>query len=209
MPKPIAMVHAGAASVRSSRSNQTPSTNQRSSRKYCTRHEPASSRWSASSNASNALHYDARKPRKTTAPSSLSHSASSRSNPSTRPKSWRKGAVVATILINVALFALIYLGWHFDRYPTPWFLGLTTLVAFLDVVLILPYRLYKANRAEIATLKKQRDDLQDIRAHEDTLNKLSIFFVIPIYLIGSSAREVNILNGRKIGTLGMIKSKDT
>jgi hypothetical protein len=41
MPKPIAMVHAGAASVRSSRSNQTPSTNQRSSRKYCTRHEPA------------------------------------------------------------------------------------------------------------------------------------------------------------------------
>jgi PAS domain S-box-containing protein len=32
------------------------------------------------------LHYDARKPRKTTAPSSLSHSASSWSKPSTRPK---------------------------------------------------------------------------------------------------------------------------
>ena len=86
MPKPIAMVHAGAASVRSSRSNQTPSTNQRSSRKYCTRHEPASTRWSASSSASNALHYDARKPRKTAVPSSLSHSASSWSNPSTRPR---------------------------------------------------------------------------------------------------------------------------
>ena len=85
MPKPIAMVHAGAAFVRSSRSDQTPSTNQRSSRKYYTRHELASSRRSASSSASNALHYDARKPRKTTAPSSLSHSASSWSKPSTRP----------------------------------------------------------------------------------------------------------------------------
>src|SRR5271165_6115263 len=92
MPKPIAMVHAGAASVRSSRSNQTPSINQRSSRKYCTRHEPASSRRSASSSASNALHYDARKPRKTTAPSWLSHSASSWSNPSTRPSDF--GAIL-------------------------------------------------------------------------------------------------------------------
>ena len=43
---------------------------------------------STSSSVSNALHYDARKPRKTTAPSSLSHSASSWSKPSARPRAW-------------------------------------------------------------------------------------------------------------------------
>ena len=40
---------------------------------------------SASSSASNALHYDAKKPPETTAPSSLSPSASSWSNPFIRP----------------------------------------------------------------------------------------------------------------------------
>jgi hypothetical protein len=85
MPKPIAMVHAGAASVRSSRTNQTPLTDQRSFQKYCIRHESASSGRSATSSASNALHYDAKKPPKTTAPSSLSPSASSWSSLFIRP----------------------------------------------------------------------------------------------------------------------------
>ena len=66
MPKPIATARANAASVRSSRTNQTRSTDPRSFRKYSTRRGHASSRPSASSSASSASRYDARRPRKTT-----------------------------------------------------------------------------------------------------------------------------------------------
>ena len=69
---------ANAASVRSIpyRSN-TNRQARASSRKYSTRRAPASSRPSASSSASSASRCDARRPRRTTAPSSRSLSASS------------------------------------------------------------------------------------------------------------------------------------
>jgi hypothetical protein len=69
------------------------------------------------------------------------------------PLAWRKGAVAMTILINAALIGLVYLGWHLDAYPTPYFLIGTSVIAVLDVLVILPFKLWRANKAEIERLK--------------------------------------------------------
>src|SRR5258708_30055921 len=55
-------------------------------RKFFTKAAPALSKPSASSNDSSASRYAARRPRRTTAPSSRSPAPSSSSNPSTQPR---------------------------------------------------------------------------------------------------------------------------
>jgi hypothetical protein len=69
------------------------------------------------------------------------------------PQSWRKGAVVMTAIITVALFLALLIGWRLDAYPTAWFLVGTGAIAAFDVLVVLPYQLWKANRAEIGTLR--------------------------------------------------------
>jgi hypothetical protein len=71
------------------------------------------------------------------------------------PLSWRKAAVVMTIVISVGLVAGLWLGWRLEAYPTAYFLLGTGAIAAFDVLAILPYQLYKANAAEIAQLKEQ------------------------------------------------------
>jgi hypothetical protein len=68
------------------------------------------------------------------------------------PHAWRKGAIAMTILINAALVGLVYLGWHFDAYPVSYFLIGTSAIALLDVLIIVPFKLWKANKAEIDRL---------------------------------------------------------
>src|SRR5262245_10782872 len=69
------------------------------------------------------------------------------------PNSWRKGQVVMAVVINLVIFALLYVGVQFTNYPMPYFIAGTLAVAVLDIVLILPFKLWKANRSEIASLK--------------------------------------------------------
>jgi hypothetical protein len=71
------------------------------------------------------------------------------------PHAWRRGAVVMTVIINVVLLGALLLGSQFTQYPTAYFLIGTAVVAALDVLIILPYRLWTANRAEIASLKER------------------------------------------------------
>jgi hypothetical protein len=68
------------------------------------------------------------------------------------PHAWRKGAIAMTVLINVALVGLVYLGWHLDAYPVSYFLIGTSAIALLDVLIIFPFKLWKANKAEIQRL---------------------------------------------------------
>jgi len=69
------------------------------------------------------------------------------------PLAWRKGAIVMTLIINLVMLGLIYLGWHLQAYPTAYFLIGTGIIALLDVLIILPFKLWKANKAEIMTLR--------------------------------------------------------
>jgi hypothetical protein len=69
------------------------------------------------------------------------------------PLAWRKGAVAMTVAINVAMLGLIYLGWHLQAYPISYFLIGTGIIALLDVLIIFPFKLWKANKAEIEALK--------------------------------------------------------
>src|SRR5262245_49762399 len=71
------------------------------------------------------------------------------------PNSWRRGSVAMAMIINIALVGILYLGWHLDAYPTSYFLMGAAVIAALDIVLILPYKLWRANRAEIDRLREQ------------------------------------------------------
>jgi hypothetical protein len=58
-----------------------------------------------------------------------------------------------TVLVNAAMLGFLYLGVHLTAYPTSYFLIGTAIIAALDVIVILPFKLWKANKAEIAKLK--------------------------------------------------------
>src|ERR1700676_3334805 len=84
-PRPTERRRAGAASAPSSPTARTPNTSPASFPKSSTPDAPASSRATASSSASNASPCAARRPRRTSPPSSRSPARSSWSNQSTRP----------------------------------------------------------------------------------------------------------------------------
>ncbi len=69
------------------------------------------------------------------------------------PHSWRKGAVVMTLLISGGIFVGLFLGWHLNAYPTSYFLGGTALIAAFDVFAILPFQLWKTDQQRIAELE--------------------------------------------------------
>jgi hypothetical protein len=69
--------------------------------------------------------------------------------------SWRKGAVIMTVLISLALIAGLYLGWHLSAYPSSYFLIGTGAIATFDVLAIFPYQLWKANTAKIGELEER------------------------------------------------------
>ena len=69
------------------------------------------------------------------------------------PVAWRIGAIIMTLLVSAAMLGLLYLGVHLAAYPTSYFLIGTAVIAALDVIVILPFKLWKANKAKIAKLK--------------------------------------------------------
>jgi hypothetical protein len=68
--------------------------------------------------------------------------------------SWRKGAVIMTALISLALIAGLYLGWHLSAYPSSYFLIGTGAIAAFDVLAIFPFQLWKANTARMEELEE-------------------------------------------------------
>ena len=70
--------------------------------------------------------------------------------------SWRRGAVIMTVLISAALIGGLYLGWHLSAYPTSYFLIGTGAIAAFDVLAIFPYQLWKADTAKIAELENRQ-----------------------------------------------------
>jgi hypothetical protein len=96
------------------------------------------------------------------------------------PLSWRKGAVVMTVLINAVMIGGLYAGWHFEVYPAQYFIVGATVVAALDVLLIFPFKLWKANTDEIQRLKNllsPRLGLSYAPHHSRTINGVRHTFV--------------------------------
>jgi hypothetical protein len=69
------------------------------------------------------------------------------------PHAWRRAAVITTIVINLIMVGLVFLGWHLAAYPTAYFLGLTALLALLQVLIVLPFKLWQAQRLELDALR--------------------------------------------------------
>src|SRR3984893_2543931 len=96
-PRPTARRHAGAASVPPSLTERTPPQSRLSFPKSSTRGAPASSKASAKSSASNGSPYAARRPPRTSPPSSPSPACLSWSNPSTPPSLWSHVVLSGTL----------------------------------------------------------------------------------------------------------------
>src|SRR6185295_16873076 len=71
------------------------------------------------------------------------------------PTSWRKGAVVMTLVVSAILICGLYLGWHLEAYPTSYFLIGTGAIAAFDILAVLPFQLWKTNIAEIDKLQER------------------------------------------------------
>jgi hypothetical protein len=69
------------------------------------------------------------------------------------PNAFRRGMLLATILANIVFAATLYLGWHLSAFTTFQIWTAAIAIAILEIILILPYRLWKANVAEIERLK--------------------------------------------------------
>jgi|1186.fasta_scaffold22578_3 hypothetical protein len=68
------------------------------------------------------------------------------------PSAFRRGVIAVTILANIAIVGGLYLGWHLNAFSTFQLWSAAAAVAALEVVLILPYRLWKSNKATIRDL---------------------------------------------------------
>jgi hypothetical protein len=66
---------------------------------------------------------------------------------------WRRGAIAMTVIINVVLIGVLWLGRQLSHYPTAYFLVGTGIIAAFDVLIIFPYKLWAANSARIASLE--------------------------------------------------------
>jgi len=71
------------------------------------------------------------------------------------PSAYRRGAIVATILANAFVAVALYLGWHLNSFTALQLASAAVVIAGLEISLLLPYRLWKSNKAEIAALKEQ------------------------------------------------------
>jgi hypothetical protein len=71
------------------------------------------------------------------------------------PSAFRRGVIAVTILANLILALGLYLGWHLNAFTTLQISTAAVCIAALEIVLILPCRLWKSNKAEIAANKAE------------------------------------------------------
>lgn len=71
------------------------------------------------------------------------------------PSAFRRGMIVVTILANILVVAALYLGWHLNAFTALQLASAGVLIAVLEVLVIFPYRLWKANKSNIAELNQR------------------------------------------------------
>jgi hypothetical protein len=82
------------------------------------------------------------------------------------PSAYRRGAIAVTILANVVIALGLYLGWHLNAFTALQLSTAAVAIAALELVLMLPYRLWKSNKAEIAALRTQGAPFPDWKIRE-------------------------------------------
>ena len=82
------------------------------------------------------------------------------------PSAFRRGVVAVTVLANVAIGVGLYLGWHLNALTTLQLWTAAVALGALEIVLVLPYRLWKSNKAEIAALKTPGTPFPDWKIRE-------------------------------------------
>jgi hypothetical protein len=88
------------------------------------------------------------------------------------PFAFRRGVVVVTIIANLVLALGLYLGWHLNALTSFQITTAAVIIAGLEIILILPYRLWKSNKAEINLLKATADQKKEKRRLLDEIGEL-------------------------------------
>jgi hypothetical protein len=71
------------------------------------------------------------------------------------PNAFRRGVVIVTLLANSILAVAIYAGWHLSAFTAQQTWAAAAALTLLEIALILPFRLWKANRATIEALHQK------------------------------------------------------
>jgi hypothetical protein len=88
------------------------------------------------------------------------------------PNALRRGFLIVTIIANIAVAAALYLGWHYSAFTALQLWTGAAFIAALEILTILPYKLWKANRAEIKKLQTAADRAKERQALLDDVSDL-------------------------------------
>src|SRR6266851_6305477 len=69
------------------------------------------------------------------------------------PSAWRRGMIAVTLLTYIVIAAALLLGWHLNALSNFQLATGALLVALLEILVILPFKLWKANTAKIDELE--------------------------------------------------------
>ena len=77
-----------------------------------------------------------------------------------------------TVLISLVLIGGLYLGWHFQAYPSAYFLVGAGAIAAFDVLAIFPYQLWKRDQKLISNLQTRISSNQNKQQLLDDISTL-------------------------------------
>jgi hypothetical protein len=116
--------------------------------------------------------------------------------------------VIVTVLANLAVVGALFLGWHLNAFTALQLVSAGVGIAILEVIIIVPYRLWKSDKAEIAGLSERvtsklrcsfaMNDPGCVRPtifmHSDGTPLASTLYRIRVEALGS--RAINNCSGR-------------
>jgi hypothetical protein len=94
------------------------------------------------------------------------------------PNAFRRGMVIVTVLANLAIAGALLLGWHLNALTSTQLMRAGAAIAVLELLLIVPFRLWKSNKAEIERLNAQiaqKIKILDVLEHRDAFNGMRTF----------------------------------
>jgi hypothetical protein len=71
------------------------------------------------------------------------------------PNAFRRGMVAVTALANILIVGALFLGWHLETATGAQLTAAGTVIAFVEIIVFVPFRLWKANTAKISDLESR------------------------------------------------------
>lgn len=104
------------------------------------------------------------------------------------PEAWRRGSLIMSIVIWLIVIVALWYGYSLEKYPTSVFLAGVTAWTLFELAIVLPFQLFKSQKAKIAELEEKLSGKMDWRGDPVHLcwrtsvdGKQRVFFCVGLY----------------------------